>query len=76
MPLREDIAQVLGLSAPELPSEIQYTVIDSVQEDGYTRQLIEYPSAGDVVRAFLLLPGVLDRNPASLIHHQHNREHH
>ena len=45
-------------------------------EEGYTRQLLEYDSHGDKVRAFLLLPETLGKNPAILINHQHNREHH
>lgn len=37
---------------------------------------LEYDSYEDTVRAFLLLPERLNNNPAILINHQHNREHH
>jgi len=55
---------------------IEYTVLESKDDNGYRRQLIEYDSYGDKVRAFLMLPEKLGNNPAILINHQHNREHH
>ena len=74
--LRNEIAETIGIKIPNTISEVEYEVLDSAKEDGYTRQLIEYDSYGDKVSAFLLLPDILDNNPAILIHHQHNREHH
>lgn len=71
--LRKEIAEAIGINAP---TPVEYGVLNSEKEDGYTRQLIEYDSYGDKVPAFLLLPDVLDKNPAILINHQHNREHH
>jgi len=58
------------------PSDIKYDLLESVKEDDYTRELIEYDSYGDKVKAYLLIPEILAKNPAILINHQHNREHH
>ncbi|MBR6537880.1 MAG: acetylxylan esterase [Lachnospiraceae bacterium] len=74
--LRNEIAELIGISLPWEVSNLTYEVLESVQEDGYTRQLISYVSDGDKVSAFLLLPDKLEHNPAILINHQHNREHH
>lgn len=74
--LRKEIAELIGLSLPWKASDVTYEVLDSVQEEGYTRQLISYVSDGDKVSAYLLLPDKLEHNPAVLINHQHNREHH
>jgi len=74
--LRNDIADTIGIKVSSLNSCVDYQVLESTEEDGYTRQLIEYDSGKDKVKAFLLLPDVLDNNPAILINHQHNREHH
>ena len=76
MGLREEIAKIIGVDLPNSESNIQYVVLESIKEDGYIRQLIEYDSYGDKVRAYLLLPEILEHNPAILINHQHNREHH
>lgn len=76
MDLRNEIAEIIGIKVPDCTSTIEYNVLDSTQEDGYVRQLIEYYSYGDKVSAFLLLPEMLGNNPAILINHQHNREHH
>lgn len=76
MDLRNEIASVIRINIPNAESNIDYTILESTEEDGYTRQLIEYDSYGDKVRAFLLLPEILNENPAILINHQHNREHH
>lgn len=73
--LRNDIAEAIGITASNIIPHIEYRLLESTQEDGYTRQLIEYDSYGDKVTAFLLLPEILDKNPAILINHQHNREH-
>lgn len=74
--LRTDIAKTIGITVPYEISNVEYKILESVKEDGYTRQLIEYESCGDMVSAYLLLPEVLEHNPAILINHQHNREHH
>lgn len=74
--LRNDIAEAIGITVPNTVSCVEYKLLESIKEDGYTRQLIEYDSHGDKVSAFLLLPEILDNNPAILINHQHNREHH
>lgn len=76
MNLRNEISAMIGIELSEPVSNIKYKVLESTQENGYTRQLIEYDSYGDKVSAFLLLPEILDNNPAILINHQHNREHH
>lgn len=76
MGLREEIAKIIGVDLPNSESNIQYVVLESIKEEGYTRQLIEYDSYGDKVRAYLLLPEILEQNPTILINHQHNREHH
>ncbi|WP_341347857.1 prolyl oligopeptidase family serine peptidase [Paenibacillus sp. FSL H3-0469] len=74
--LRNEITEAIGITSANPITNIEYRILDSTEEDGYTRQLIEYDSYGDRVIAYLLLPEVLDKNPAILIHHQHNREHH
>lgn len=76
MGLREEIAKIIGVDLPNSESNIQYVVLESIKEEGYIRQLIEYDSYGDKVRAYLLFPEILEHNPAILINHQHNREHH
>lgn len=74
--LRNEIAEAIGITMPESTPHVEYKVLESSKEEGYTRQLITYDSSGDTVTAFLLLPEVQDNNPAILINHQHNREHH
>ncbi|MBQ8799259.1 MAG: prolyl oligopeptidase family serine peptidase [Lachnospiraceae bacterium] len=74
--LRNEIAELIGISLPWKATDVTYEVLDSVKEEGYTRQLISYMSDRDKVSAFLLLPDTLKNNPAILINHQHNREHH
>lgn len=74
--LRNKITETIGIIAPNTISHVAFRLLDSTKEGGYTRQLIEYDSYGDKVVAFLLLPEILDKNPAILINHQHNREHH
>lgn len=78
--LRSEIAKIIGIDLPDrnlsrTPS-VPYTVLSSTQEEGYTRQYIKYTSGDATVPAFLLLPDELGNNPAVLLHHQHNREHH
>lgn len=76
MSLRDEIAQVIGIDVSNFAPSVTYTVLETTKEDGYTRQLIRYDSCGDKVSAYLLLPEILHNNPAILINHQHNREHH
>lgn len=76
MSLRDDIAKVIGIDIHNFNSQVEFKIIESFQEDGYVRHKIEYNSFGDMVPAFLLLPEVLDNNPAVLINHQHNGERH
>lgn len=76
MNARNEIAEAIGINLPHTVPGIEYRLLNSTKEAGYTRQLIEYDSYGDKVLAFLLLPEILDKNPAILINHQHNREHH
>lgn len=74
--LRREIAAAIRINISNTTASIKYQILESVKEDGYTRQKIEYDSYGDKVSAFLLLPETLSNNPAVLINHQHNREHH
>ena len=74
--LRNEITEAIGVISPNTIPHIEYRLLESTKEDGYTRQLIEYDSYGDKVIAFLLLPEILHKNPAVLINHQHNREYH
>lgn len=74
--LRRKIAEAIGINISNTPAAVEYQILESVKEDGYTRQKIEYDSDGDKISAFLLLPETLGNNPAILINHQHNREHH
>ena len=74
--LRNSIAEIIGVTVHNTASNIEYKILESTKEDGYTRQLIEYDSCGDRVSAYLLVPENQGNNPAILINHQHNREHH
>lgn len=74
--LRNEIAEAIGITVPNTIPHVEYRLLESTKEEGYSRQLIEYDSYGDKVIAFLLLPDKQDNNPAILINHQHNREHH
>jgi len=74
--LRKEIADIIGINILNRKTSVEYQILESVKEDGYTRQKIEYDSYGEKVPAFLLIPEVLGNNPAILINHQHNREHH
>ncbi|MBP3568217.1 MAG: acetylxylan esterase [Lachnospiraceae bacterium] len=78
--LRSEIAKIIGIDLPDkelsrTPS-VPYTVLSSTKEDGYTLQYIKYTSGLEQVPAYLLLPDKQGNNPAVLIHHQHDREHH
>lgn len=74
--LRSEIAHAIGVMTTDTLPNVEYRILESTKENGYTRHLIAYDSNGDKVTVFLLLPDILDKNPAILINHQHNREHH
>lgn len=74
--IRTEIAEIIGIQPVLAEETVDYKVLESVEEIGYTRQLIEYVSGDDKVSAYLLLPEKQGNNPAILINHQHNREHH
>nr|WP_243177072.1 prolyl oligopeptidase family serine peptidase [Clostridium estertheticum] len=74
--MRMGITEIIGIKADDIPASIKYRIIESIKEAGYERQLIEYNSYGDTVIAYLLIPEVLNNNPAILINHQHNSERH
>jgi hypothetical protein len=57
--LRNDITKAIGITSPDHIPHIEYRVLDSTKESGYTRHLIEYDSYEDKVIAFLLLPDIL-----------------
>lgn len=71
---RKEIAALIGIGVSN--TSVPYTVLSSTKEDGYTRQYIKYVSASEQVPAYLLIPEKQGDNPAVLINHQHNREHH
>lgn len=56
--LRNEIAKIIGINIQSSPSAIKYDLLESVKEDGYTRELIEYNSYGDKVKAYLLIPDI------------------
>ena len=78
--MRKDIAKLIGIDLSEMTqarnTSAEYTVLSSTKEDGYTRQYINYASGSETVPAYLLIPNKQGNNPAVLINHQHNREHH
>ena len=76
--MRKDIANLIGIDLSEMAvdNSVEYTVLSSDKEDGYTRQYIRYTSGAEIVPAYLLIPDEQGNNPAVLINHQHNREHH
>lgn len=74
--IRTEIAEIIGIQPALAEGTVDYKVLESVEESGYTRQLIEYDAGEDKVSAYLLLPEKQGNNPAILINHQHNREHH
>jgi len=78
--IRKQIAELIGIDLSMTAGNggvpVEYTVLSSTKEDGYTRQYIKYTSGSETVPAYLLLPDKQDNNPAVLINHQHNREHH
>jgi dienelactone hydrolase len=73
--LRQQIAEFLGFSIPE--TSVPFVTHEVVEEHGYRRLRISYPSPeGDSIPAFLLLPAGDGPFAAVLVHHQHNSERH
>ena len=70
---RNNIQNFLKYSPTDRP--IDFEVIETVQESGYSRLRIAYASnEGDMIPAFLLLPDGDAVCPAVLVPHQHNGE--
>ena len=74
--LRSNILKFIGINADDLLDKVEYKIIESTNENGYKRNLIEFDSFGDKVIAYLLIPNTVSNNPAVLINHQHNSERH
>lgn len=74
--VRKNIADLIGIDLCSLQPNISYTVLESVQEDGYIRKKITYDSFANPVPAYLLIPEGAQHAPAVLINHQHNSERH
>ena len=73
---RTRISELIGIKSDDLLDKIEYKVIESTKESGYTRNRIEFDSLGDKVIAYLLIPDTVNNSPAILINHQHNSERH
>lgn len=78
--LRKEIAKLIGINLSEITevsnTSVEYKVLSTTKEDGYIRQYIKFASGAETVPAYLLIPDKQGSNPAVLINHQHNREHH
>lgn len=74
--VKDEISKIIGINYDTVHEKINFKIINSVKEDGYTRQLVSFDSIDDMVSAYLLIPDVVDKNPAVLINHQHNGERH
>jgi dienelactone hydrolase len=73
--LRKQISEFLGFSVSEAP--VSFESGEVVEEDGYRRLRISYPSQeGDPIPAFLLVPQGSGPFAAVLVHHQHNSQRH
>ena len=73
--LRQEISEFLAFSISDAP--VAYVTHEAVEEDGYQRLHISYPSQeGDQIPAFLLLPDGRGPFAAVLVHHQHNSQRH
>ncbi|NJC97772.1 MAG: hypothetical protein C3F07_00295 [Anaerolineales bacterium] len=73
--LRQEISEFLRFSISDAP--VSYVIHETIEEDGYQRLRISYPSQeGDQIPAFLLLPGGRELFAAVLVHHQHNSQRH
>ena len=45
--IRTEIAEIIGIQPALAEGTVDYKVLESVEESGYTRQLIEYDAGGD-----------------------------
>ena len=72
--LRNRICEIIGIKTSDLLGQVEYKIVESTNESGYKRNLIEFDSFGDKVIAYLLIPNAVNCNPAVLINHQHNGE--
>ncbi len=73
--LRQEISDFLGFSISDAP--VPYVTHETVEEDGYRRLRVSYPSQeGDPILAFLLLPDGREPFAAVVVHHQHNSQRH
>ena len=73
--LRQQISEFLGFNIANTP--VPFITHQVVEEDGYRRLRISYPSEeGDQIPAFLLLPNGEGLFGAVLVHHQHNSQRH
>ena len=72
---RQQISAFLRFSVPETP--VSFIADEDVEEDGFRRLRIRYPSPeGDVIPAYLLLPSGPGPFPGVVIHHQHAGQRH
>lgn len=73
--LRQQIGEFLGFNISETP--VPFVTHQVVEESGYRRLRISYPSQeDDEIPAFLLLPDGEGPFGAALLHHQHNSQRH
>lgn len=71
---RKEIQDVLQVNLSK--EEIDYEIIDSINNENFTRHLIKYQgSENDEIRAYLFLPKSKIIGSV-LVHHQHNGERH
>ena len=74
--LRSKIMEAIGIKTGDVLGKVEYRILDTSNENGYKRKLIEIDSHEDKIFAFLLIPDLVNKNPAILINHQHNGERH
>jgi len=73
--LRHEIREFLRFRIPDIPA--QFTVLERVDMDGYTRLRVSYKSEdGDEIPAYLLEPEGNSPFAAVLVHHQHAGQRH
>jgi dienelactone hydrolase len=74
--LRQEICEFLGFDPPK-GVEVPFKTLEVIEEQGYRRLHIYYPSGeGDEIPAFLLLPDGNGPFAAVLLHHQHHGQRH
>jgi len=73
--LRQEIGEFLNFKIPDISP--QFTTLERVNADGYTRLRISYTSEeGDEIPAYLLRPDEDGSFAAVLVHHQHASQRH